>query len=172
MSDMVYFFFFLMWKCGVTLKLTSNVVLKGWHIQRRNARMVSDILCGASWESELCMMPKFPALPPAPLRAIQRLKTKLYANESLMQAQAVGFSQNWWVRESRIFSLLWWKGKGSDSGNYYTGCWNLHTICVLLDVDVAKVRWWRRHLQVWIHTTPVMLLLKPPQCTKLQHILL
>lgn len=39
------------------------------------------------------MMPKFVALPPAPLRAIQRLKTKLYANESVMPAEAVGFSQ-------------------------------------------------------------------------------
>lgn len=39
------------------------------------------------------MMPKFPALPPASLRVIQRLKTKLYANESLMLAGAVAFSQ-------------------------------------------------------------------------------
>lgn len=38
-------------------------------------------------------MPKFPAQPPAPLGAIQRLKTKLYANEFLMSAEAVGFSQ-------------------------------------------------------------------------------
>lgn len=38
-------------------------------------------------------MPKFPVLPPASLRAMQRLKPKLHANESLMSAEAVGCSQ-------------------------------------------------------------------------------
>lgn len=50
----------------------------------------------------------FPAVPSAPFRAIQRLKTKLYANDTLTQSWL--FS-NWWVRGLWRFSPLWRKGK-------------------------------------------------------------
>lgn len=76
-------------------------------------------------------MPKFPAQPPAPLGAIQQLKTKLYANESLMSAEAVGFSQ---TDESGDGGdpLLCGEREAEGVGNWDTCYCNLHAVCILL----------------------------------------
>lgn len=84
--------------------------------------------------------------PQPPCRAIQRLKTKLYANGSWMPAEAVGFSLNYWVRGWPRCFCLWRKGmaeralRALTTGRY---C-DLHTVCMRLDVAasicIASVR--------------------------------
>lgn len=82
------------------------------------------------------MMPKFPALPPASLRAKQWLKTKPHANESLMTAESVACVQ---TDESgdRGVVCVFCEGREGE-GVKDTGYCHLHAVCILL--DVVKVR--------------------------------
>ena len=74
-----------------------------------------------------------PASPPAPLRAIQRLKTELYANSS-----GGRLPPNRWVRpswERERFSPSWVKG-GKGVGNWDTGSHNLLPFASYLMVKI------------------------------------
>lgn len=97
------------------------------------------VLYGATWESELCEMPT--AVSPAPFRAIQRLKTKLYANESSMLVEAVGFSQTVESGDHGDALLCEERDGGGVRDQNTGGHCNLHTVCILLNV---AVRWKRR----------------------------